>query len=80
MGLEIAANAIELFADLPPDHPFFQQLAFMPPEDIPEYQQLLQKLRGRPFEQVSDEDASKIIKLSFAYIEPRHRFGLLTRR
>lgn len=78
MGLEIAANAIELFADLPPDHPFFQQLAFMPPEDIPEYQQLLQKLRGKPFETVSDEDASKIIKLSFAYIEPRHRFGLLT--
>ena len=27
---------------------------------------------------MSDEDAAKIIKLSFAYIEPRHRFGLLT--
>ena len=26
----------------------------------------------------SDEDRAKIIKLSFAYIEPRHRFGLLT--
>ncbi len=78
MGLEIAANAIELFADLPPDHPFFQQLAFMTAEDIPEYQQLLQKLRGKSFEDVSDEDAAKIIKLSFAYIEPRHRFGLLT--
>lgn len=78
MGLEIAANAIELFADLPPDHPFFQQLAFMTAEDIPEYQQLLQKLRGKSFESVSQEDAAKIIKLSFAYIEPRHRFGLLT--
>jgi len=78
MGLEIAANAIELFADLPPDHPFFQQLAFMPPEDIPEYQQLLAKLRGKPFETASEEERAKIIKLSFAYIEPRHRFGLLT--
>ncbi len=78
MGIEIATNAIELFADLPPDHPFFQQLAFMTAEDIPDYQQLLQKLKGRNFAEVSPEDRAKIIKLSFAYIEPRHRFGLLT--
>jgi len=78
MGLEIAANAIELFADLPPDHPFFQQLAFMTAEDIPEYQQLLQRLRGKPIDVASYEDRSKIIKLSFGYVEPRHRFGLLT--
>jgi putative ABC transport system ATP-binding protein len=78
MGLEIAANAIELFADLPPDHPFFQQLAFMTAEDIPSYQQLLQRLRGKHYEEVSPQDRVSIIKLSFAYIEPRHRFGLLT--
>jgi len=78
MGLEIATNAIELFADLPSDHPFFQQLTFMPAEDIPEYQQLLQRLRGKSFDAASDADRAKIIKLSFAYIEPRHRFGLLT--
>jgi putative ABC transport system ATP-binding protein len=78
MGLEIAEQAIELFADLPPDHPFFQQLAFMTAEDIPEYQQLLQRLRGKPIDAASDEDRARIIKLSFAYIEPRHRFGLLT--
>lgn len=77
MGYEIAENAVELFADLPPDHPFFQQLTFMTPEDIPEYQLLLQKLRGKSFEEVTDNERYKIIKLSFAYIEPRHRFGLL---
>jgi len=77
MGYEIAENAVELFADLPPDHPFFQQLTFMTPDDIPEYQQLLQKLQGKSFEEASDKDRYKIIKLSFAYIEPRHRFGLL---
>lgn len=78
MGLAIAENAIELFADLPPDHPFFQQLAFMSAEEIPEYQQLLQKLRGRPYANVSTEDRARIVRLSFGYIEPRHRFGLLT--
>jgi putative ABC transport system ATP-binding protein len=49
MGLEIADNAVELFTDLPPDHPFFQQLTFMTAEDIPEYEALLQKLKGRDF-------------------------------
>ncbi|MBS3650101.1 ABC transporter ATP-binding protein [Pseudaminobacter sp. 19-2017] len=78
MGIAIAENAIELFADLPPDHPFFQQLAFMAPEEIPVYEQLLQRLRGKPFDVVNPEDRVRMIKLSFAYIEPRHRFGLLT--
>ncbi|PZM14676.1 ABC transporter transmembrane domain-containing protein [Rhizobium tubonense] len=78
MGLEIAENAVELFTDLPPDHPFFQQLTFMTADDIPEYQALLQKLKGRGFDAATDEEQTSIIRLSFSYIEPRHRFGLLT--
>jgi putative ABC transport system ATP-binding protein len=78
MGLEIAEQAIELFSDLPADHPFFQQLAFMTSEEIPGYQSLLQKLNGKPYAAVSEEDRARIITLSFAYIEPRHRFGLLS--
>lgn len=78
MGLEIAENVVELFRDLPPDHPFFQQLTFMTAEEIPVYEALLQKVRGRPIEEVSEDDAIRIIRLCFGYIEPRHRFGLLT--
>ena len=78
MGLEIASNAIELFADLPPDNPLFQQLTFMTPEEIPDYQILLQRLQGRKYADASTADGVQIITLSFAYIEPRHRFGLLT--
>jgi putative ABC transport system ATP-binding protein len=78
MGLEIANHAIELFADLPPDHPFFQQLDFMTADQIPVYQALLQKLKGRPYDQTTFEERVQIISLSFAYIEPKHRFGLLT--
>ncbi|OAP39379.1 ABC transporter ATP-binding protein [Sinorhizobium americanum] len=78
MGLEIAENVVELFRDLPPDHPFFQQLTFMTSDEIPGYEALLQKVRGRPLEEVSEEDAIRIIRLCFGYIEPRHRFGLLT--
>lgn len=78
MGYEIAQLAIELFADLPPDHPFFQQLTFMTADDIPTYQALLQRLRPEGFANASDQQRAQIIRLSFAYVEPRHRFGLLT--
>jgi len=78
MGLNIAEQTVELFGDLPPDHPFFQQLGFMTAEEIPTYEALLQKLAGRPYESVQRDERVKIIALSFAYIEPRYRFGLLT--
>ncbi|MGM4983597.1 MULTISPECIES: ABC transporter ATP-binding protein [Rhizobium] len=78
MGLEIAENAVELFTDLPPDHPFFQQLTFMTAEDIPTYEALLQKLNGKGYEAATADERAAIIRLSFSYIEPRHRFGLLT--
>jgi putative ABC transport system ATP-binding protein len=77
MGLEIARNVVELFRDLPPDHPFFQQLTFMTADELPAYQALLQKLQDVPFERVSAADREQIIGLSFSYIEPRYRFGLL---
>lgn len=78
MGLEIAETAVELFRDLPQDNPFFQQLTFMSAEDIPAYEELLQSLKGTTAEDASSKDRINIIRLSFAYIEPRHRFGLLT--
>jgi putative ABC transport system ATP-binding protein len=77
MGLEIAEQAVELFSDLPPDHPFFQQMSFMTPEEIPEYRTRLQRLQGKPFATVSRDDLVVMISLSFSYIERRYRFGLL---
>ena len=78
MGYEIAETAIELFGDLPEDHPFFQQLTFMTADDIPDYQRLVQRLQGVDYADAPEEDRPSIIRLSFAYVEPRHRFGLLT--
>lgn len=75
MGKAIAESTVELFKDLPPDHPFFEQLTFMRAEEIPTYQHLLQKLRHNAAP--SEEDRIALIKLSFFYVEPRHRFGVL---
>ncbi|MGE0004340.1 MAG: ABC transporter transmembrane domain-containing protein [Parvibaculaceae bacterium] len=77
MGLEIARNAVELFRDLPPDHPFFQQLIFMTADEIPDYQALLQRVQDRPFAEVTEADRQRIMRLTFSYVEPRYRFGLL---
>jgi len=77
MGREIASTAIELFADLPPDHPFFEQLSFMSADEIPEYQAALSRIQGQDFATVGEEDRQRFIRLPFAYIEPRHRMGLL---
>ena len=77
MGVEIARNAVELFRDLPPDHPFFQQLIFMTADEIPDYQALLQRLQDKPFAEVAEPDRKRMMELSFSYVEPRYRFGLL---
>ncbi len=77
MGCEIAETAIELFADLPPDHPFFEQLSFMSAEQIPDYQTTLARVQNQTFETASSEDRQLIMRLPFLYIEPRHRLSLV---
>jgi putative ABC transport system ATP-binding protein len=77
MGREIAATAIELFADLPPDHPFFEQLSFMTAEEIPNYQAALGRVQGQTYDTATEDDRQLFIRLPFVYIEPRHRMGLL---
>jgi putative ABC transport system ATP-binding protein len=78
MGLDIAEQAVELFSGLPPDHPFFQQLGLMTAEELPAYEALVQKLNGKAFDEVAAADRARIIAVSFEYVEPRYRFGLLT--
>ncbi len=78
MGVEIAENTIDLFGDLASDHPFFQQLTFMTAEEIPHYEMVIKRLDGRGFDAATPDERAGIIGLGFAYVEPRHRFGLLT--
>ncbi len=77
LGIAIAKNVVELFHDLPATHPFFLQLTFMTANEIPFYQEMLKRVVGMAPNAVSPREWSRIIQLSFSYIEPRHRFGLL---
>ena len=78
MGKEIASTTIELFGDLNEDNPFFDQLTYMDPEELPEYRSALSRIANKPPSEISEKDRLLILRLPFAYIEEQNRLGLLT--
>jgi putative ABC transport system ATP-binding protein len=77
LGARIAETMVELFADLPPGHPFFDQFSFISAEDLPQYQQLVTRLQRSGIDGASELDQRRLIALTFPYIEARHRLGLI---
>jgi len=77
MGQSIAGTVVELFADLPPDHPFFEQVSFMSADDLPEYDAIVKRTSTAGLTNASAQDRAKLLSLPFSYVEPRHRLGLL---
>lgn len=78
MGREIAATTIELFGDLNPDDPFFNQLTYMNADELPEYRGALGRMGDSAISEVDPKDKLLIMRLPFAYIEDQNRLGLLT--
>jgi putative ABC transport system ATP-binding protein len=80
MGQKIAETMVEIFADLPPGHPFFEQYSFIAAEDLPMYRELTQRLgksgSGRT-PTIAPADRSRLVALTFPYIEARHRLDLI---
>ncbi len=77
MGVELAETAIELFADLSPDNPFFEQLNFMTPEQLEDYPPILGRAKQLGFDGVEEVDKRMLIQLTFGYIERRNRLRLV---
>lgn len=77
LGGKIAETMVELFADLPAGHPFFEQFSFISAEDLPLYQQLVTRLQKSGHDGASPDDKKRLIALTFPYIEARHRLGLI---
>jgi putative ABC transport system ATP-binding protein len=77
MGAKIAETMIELFADLPPGHPFFEQFSFISADDLPRAQQLLNRIQRGGLENASPADQQRLVAITFPYIEARHRLGLI---
>lgn len=77
IGRDVAATMVELFADLPSDHEFFAQFSFISPDDLPEFQSLLNRVERLGLESVSEEDRARLLSLPFKLIPARHRLGML---
>ena len=77
LGAKIAETMVEIFADLPAGHPFFDQFSFIAAEDLPHYQQLVTRIRKSGTEGASPGDKKRLLALTFPYIEARHRLGLI---
>ena len=78
MGKEVAQTTIELFGDLDSDNPFFDQLKYMNPDDLPEYRAILSRIANKDLSEITKNDRKMIMQLPFAYTEEQNRLGLLT--
>jgi putative ABC transport system ATP-binding protein len=75
MGVAIASNLKDIFADVPPGHPLFRRFSLITPDALPDY---LRRLARLPAEgRLSEADSVAFLALALAYVEPRMRFGLL---
>ena len=76
MGLQIAETMTEIFQGLPPGHSLFAQFSFIGAEELPEFQAILRR-RARGGPDLRREERTRLLALPLAYIEARHRLGLL---
>jgi putative ABC transport system ATP-binding protein len=77
MGAQIARTMVEIFADLPPGHPFFEQFSFIDAEELPTYKALVARLDKVGLEALPADDRQQLARLPFGYVEARHRLDLV---
>jgi putative ABC transport system ATP-binding protein len=77
MGQEIAETMVEIFADLPAGHPFFEQFSFIAADQLPAFQQLVARLQKNGLKDINQADRRRLIGVTFPYIEARHRLNLI---
>lgn len=74
VGREVAETMIEIFADIPPGHEFFEQFSFISSDDLPEFQAILTRVDSG---KMTPDDRARLLTLPFKLIEARHRLGLI---
>jgi putative ABC transport system ATP-binding protein len=77
MGLQIAETMTEIFQGLPPGHPLFAQFSFIGADELADFQAILRR-KARGGNSLNQEERIRLLALPLAYIEARHRLGLLS--
>jgi putative ABC transport system ATP-binding protein len=76
-GKQVAETMIELFADLPPEHEFFEQFSFISAADLPEFVAILGRIGSGGTAALAKADRTKLLSLPFKLIPARHRLDVL---
>ncbi len=77
-GRSVAETMIEIFADLPPGHEFFEQYSFISSDDLPEFRTLLSRTEKHGFDEMDPEDRAALLSLPFKVVTAQHRLGVVT--
>jgi energy-coupling factor transporter ATP-binding protein EcfA2 len=76
-GKQVAEMMVELFADLPPDHEFFEQFSFISSNDLPEFAAILGRIGSGGSAALAKVDRAKLLSLPFKLIPARHRLDVI---
>ena len=76
-GGAIAANMVEIFADVPDGHPLFQRFSFFTAGERGYFEHLVDRPDGPRRGAEAARDRDRLIGLALRYGETRHRLGLL---
>jgi putative ABC transport system ATP-binding protein len=76
-GAKVAELMVELFTDVSPDSNLFEQYSFISPEDLPEFQALVAKIRRGKMAAISARDKARLLALTFRLVASRHRLGVM---
>jgi putative ABC transport system ATP-binding protein len=68
---------VEIFADLPPGHPFFEQFSFISDDDLPEFRTIVNRVDSAGIGALDKAARELLLGLPFNYVEARHRLGLI---
>ena len=77
-GRDVASLMVELFADLPPGHQFFEQYSFIASDDLPEYQTIVTRIGREGMEALRPEERTMLLSLPFMVSPARHRLDVIT--
>jgi len=77
IGRQVAEMMTEMFADLPPEHEFFEQFSFISAADLPEFAAILSAIDSGGGAALRREQRQKLLSLPFRLVAARHRLDVL---
>jgi energy-coupling factor transporter ATP-binding protein EcfA2 len=76
-GKQVAETMVEMFADLPADHEFFEQFSFIGASDLPEFVAILGRIGEGGTAALGKHDRAKLLSLPFKLVPARHRLDIV---